>query len=92
MIRTGPSATSAAYAGRQARLREPPSPTETDPPIHRTSSVVSIAQDTLRIRTLFLPYSLDGVLLGTLLRDSREQCTNFSLPITPVPPQRTDGC
>ena len=49
-IRTGPSATSAAYAGRQALLRELPSPTGTDPPIHRTSSVVSMTQDTLRIR------------------------------------------
>jgi len=86
MIRTGPSATSAAYAGRQALLREPPSPTGTDPPIHRTSSVVSITQDTLRIRALFLPRSRDGVLLRTLLRDTREQCTDLSLPVTPVPP------
>ena len=62
------------------------------PQIHRTSSVVSMTQDTLRIRALFLPRSLDGVLLGTLLRDSREQCTNLSLPVTPVPPQRADGC
>jgi hypothetical protein len=41
---------------------------------------------------VFRPRSLDGVLLGTLLRDSREQCTDLGLPVTPVPPQRADGC
>jgi len=28
--------------------------------------------------------------LGTLLRNTREQCTNFSLPVAPVSPQRAD--
>src|SRR5690242_21668164 len=28
--------------------------------------------------------------LGTLLRNTREQCTNLSLPVAPVSPQRAD--
>ncbi len=47
---------------------------------------------TLETHALLLPRSRDGVLLGTLLRDAREQCTDLSLPVTPVPPQRADGC
>ena len=53
---------------------------------------MSMTQDTLRTYALLLPHSRDGALLGTLLRDARKQCTNLSLPVTPVPPQRADGC
>ena len=94
-IRTGPSAASAAGAGaknmkRQERLREPLPPTGTDPPIHRTISAANMGQDILRKAATVLPRSYGRVLLGTLLRDAREQCTDLSLPVAPVPPQRAD--
>ena len=31
-----------------------------------------------------------GILLGTLLRNPREQSTDFGLPVAPVSPQRAD--
>jgi len=92
---TGPSAASAAGAGaknmgRQERMREPLPPTGTDPPIHRTISAANMGQDILRKAATVLPRSYGRVLLGTLLRDAREQCTDLSLPVAPVPPQRAD--
>ena len=37
-----------------------------------------------------LSRSRGGMLLGTLLRDTREQSTDLGLPVAPVPPQRAD--
>jgi hypothetical protein len=71
-------------------MREPLPPTGTDPPIHRTSSAVNMGQDILRTAAAVLPRSYGRVLLGTLLRDAREQSTDLGLPVAPVPPQRAD--
>jgi hypothetical protein len=102
-IRTGPSAASACYPGRCALPREPNSrdlreprpceprpPTGTDPPIRRTSSAVSMPQVTWRNTAVSRPHSRGGMLLGTLLRNTGEQSTNFGLPVAPVPPQRAN--
>jgi hypothetical protein len=71
-------------------MREPLPPTGTDPPIHRTSSAVNTGQEILRAVATVLPRSYGRVLLRTLLRDAREQSTDLSLPVAPVPPQRAD--
>jgi hypothetical protein len=85
-IRTGPSAASAANTARQKLPREPRSPTGTNPPIRRTSPAVNVEQAISRC----LPRSRGGILLGTLLRNTREQSTDLGLPVAPVPPQRAD--
>lgn len=35
-------------------------------------------------------FAAGSSLLGALLRDPREQSTDFGLPVTPVPPERAD--
>src|ERR1700761_4889261 len=41
-------------------------------------------------RAVLLAPACRRVLLGTLLRNTREQSTNLGLTVTPVPPERTD--
>ena len=65
-----------------------PSPAGTDPPTLRTSSAISMV-DGINMPSS-RPCSQGGMLLGTLLRNTREQCTNLCLPVTPVPPKRAD--
>src|SRR5579863_9745782 len=66
-----------------------PSPAGTDPPILRTSSATGMANDTENVPSSW-SCCRGGLLLGTLLRNAREQCTNLGLPVTPVPPKRAD--
>src|SRR6185312_15078950 len=62
------------------------SATGADPPFHRSSAAAfTLAVPDRR------PRSEDGRRsLGALLRNTREQCTNLSLPVAPVSPQRAD--
>ena len=85
MVRTGPSAASAAFTARQKLPREPRSPTRTSPP-----PLDELRRERLAGLSRDLPRSRGGMLLGTLLRDTREQSTDLCLPVAPVPPQRAD--
>jgi hypothetical protein len=68
---------------------KPPSPAGTDPPTLRTSSAISMV-DRIEIMQSSRPCSQGGMLLGTLLRNTRKQCTDLGLPVTSVPPERAD--
>ncbi len=86
MIRTGPSAASAASKACQKLPHEPRSPTGTKPP----TPPDELRRERLAGSSRDLPRSRGGMLLGTLLRNTCEQSTDLGLPVAPVPPQRAD--